>query len=343
VFPASLSMQATQLRSGVRVASEHEHVAIARLVALAVMQDATWEVTSAQVDWQLAVAEAMMSGRNWDDEAEVDDAAAAEAVPVAEPEADPEADTAATAYEAAAVMGSVPFEPRGAMIAAPKAEQGSKGQEGVYGVSQLILREGPAGRPKSSGPLDRGGLPGPASAPRARSEWASIEWCRLRVAGGNKCLLVKPRKKKDRKASARREGRSKRQGLPLAQSPRPPSLAGSSAASWPSPPGACRLPPSNWQASKKKGIHLLRRRSIIDTHSHPVSGRSGSRAGLPSPDPGTAETAYCFRQGGCAGGTRPASRGPRPGVGQARAKGGGGRSVSCSQEGRTRAGGRSDK
>ena len=257
MFPASLSMQATQLRSGVRVASEHEHVAIARLVALAVMQDATWEVTSAQVDWQLAVAEAMMSGRNWDDEAEVDDAAAAEAVPVAEPEADPEADTAATAYEAAAVMGSVPFEPRGAMIAAPKAEQGSKCQEGVYGVSQLILREGPAGRPKSSGPLDRGGLPGPASAPRARSEWASIEWCRLRVAGGTSVFWsnLGRRKTKKRVQDERAEARGKGSLLPS-----PLGLLPSRAAQPPPGPlrpglAACR--PATGRPRKKKAFTYL--------------------------------------------------------------------------------------
>lgn len=116
-------MHMTQSRSGVRVASEHEQVAMSRLVALAVRQEATWVVTSAQVDWQAEVAEAMMSGRNWEEEAEVVVGAAAEAdeVPVAASEAEAEAETAASAYEAAAVMGTVPFEPRGARMAAPKA------------------------------------------------------------------------------------------------------------------------------------------------------------------------------------------------------------------------------
>lgn len=125
VLSASFSMHVTHSSSGVRVSSEHEHAAISGLVALGVMQEVTWEITRAQVSRQAVVALAMMSGRYSEEEAEVAEADAAEAVAVAEAalasEAEAEPETAARAYEAAAVMGTVPFEPRGARTAAPKA------------------------------------------------------------------------------------------------------------------------------------------------------------------------------------------------------------------------------
>lgn len=127
-------MHVTQFNKGVRVASEQEQVAMSRLLALAVIHDPTCDVTSAHVDRQLSVALAMMSGRNCEEDAADVLAAAAEAVAEAVPvaagasvaEAEPE--TAARASEAALrVMGSVPFEPRGARTAAPKAVRANQG------------------------------------------------------------------------------------------------------------------------------------------------------------------------------------------------------------------------